>query len=274
MPHLFGKVALETAEHDRGGLTGPGLRHAPPLAPAERSVRKMIPKGILIDCCCVLVGANFGSAIREKIPERLKQPMNVTFGMAAIAIGIVSLVKLETLPAVILALILGSLIGEVLNLDRRIRGLFERVLHRLHFSITGDRDVYMQFYLIVAVTFCASGTNIFGAIYEGATGDFTILLSKGVMDIFAAAIFAATLGRAMNLIVLPQFLILCTCFYCAQFLLPLTTPAMQNDFVAMGGLLTIVLGMGIAQIKQISAVNLLPALVLIWPSSWLFSLLP
>lgn len=233
----------------------------------------MIPKGIIIDCCCVLFGTNLGSTIKSRVPERIKQPMNVIFGIAAIAIGITSMVKLQSLPAVILALILGALAGEMMNLDRRVNSLFERILEKLHFKILGNKEDYMRFYLIVAVTFCASGTNIFGAINEGMTGDFTILLSKAVMDIFAATIFAATLGRAMNLIVLPQFLILCACFHSAQFIMPLTTAAMLNDFIAVGGLLTFVLGLSIAQIKHISAVNLLPSLILIWPSSWLFSLI-
>lgn len=233
----------------------------------------MIPKGIIIDCCCVLFGTNLGSAIKSRVPERIKQPMNAIFGIAAIAIGITSMVKLQSLPAVILALILGALAGEMMNLDRRVNSLFERILEKLHFKISGNKEDYMRFYLIVAVTFCASGTNIFGAINEGISGDFTILLSKAVMDIFAATIFAATLGRAMNLIVLPQFLILCACFYSAQFIMPLTTAAMLNDFIAVGGLLTFVLGLSIAQIKHISAVNLLPSLILIWPSSWLFGLI-
>ena len=233
----------------------------------------MIPKGIIIDCCCVLFGTNLGSTIKSRVPERIKQPMNVIFGIAAIAIGITSMVKLQSLPAVILALILGALAGEMMNLDRRVNSLFERILEKLHFKISGNKEDYMRFYLIVAVTFCASGTNIFGAINEGMTGDFTILLSKAVMDIFAATIFAATLGRAMNLIVLPQFMILCACFYSAQFIMPLTTSAMLNDFIAVGGLLTFVLGLSIAQIKHISAVNLLPSLILIWPSSWLFRLI-
>ncbi len=233
----------------------------------------MIPKGIIIDCCCVLFGTNLGSTIKSRVPERIKQPMNVIFGIAAIAIGITSMVKLQSLPAVILAVILGALAGEMMNLDRRVNSLFERILEKLHFKISGNKEDYMRFYLIVAVTFCASGTNIFGAINEGMTGDFTILLSKAVMDIFAATIFAATLGRAMNLIVLPQFMILCACFYSAQFIIPLTTSAMLNDFIAVGGLLTFVLGLSIAQIKHISAVNLLPSLILIWPSSWLFSLI-
>lgn len=233
----------------------------------------LIPTGIIIDCCCVLLGTNIGSSIKNYVPKRIKQPMNMIFGIAAIAIGITSMIKLQTLPAVILALILGGLIGEILNLDSKVRKFFQIILDKLHFQIVGNRDEYMNFYLIVAVTFCASGTNIFGAINEGVSGDFTILLSKGVMDIFAATIFATTLGRAMNLIVIPQFLILCTCFYCASLIIPLTTEAMLNDFVAVGGLLTFVLGLSIAQIKHISAVNLLPALLLIWPSSWLFSFL-
>lgn len=233
----------------------------------------LIPKGILIDCFCILLGTNIGSAMKNHVPDRIRQPMNVIFGIAAMAIGMVSLIKLQTLPAVILALILGALIGEIINLDGKVKVLFQTVLDKLHFKITGDREEYMRFYLIVAVTFCASGTNIFGAINEGISGDFTILLSKAVMDIFAATIFAATLGRAMNLIVLPQFIILCACFYCAQFIIPYTTQAMLNDFIAVGGLLTFVLGLSIAQIKHISAVNLLPALFLIWPCSWLFGLL-
>lgn len=92
------------------------------------------------------------------------------------------------------------------------------------------------------------------------------------MDIFAAAIFAAVLGTAMNLIVIPQFIILSICFYIAKLLMPFITSTMLNDFIAIGGLLTFVLGLSIAQIKQISAVNLLPSLLLIWPSSYLFSL--
>lgn len=232
----------------------------------------MIPKGIIIDCCCVLLGTNLGGVIKNLVPNRIKQPMNVIFGIAAIAIGLTSIVKLQSLPAVILALILGALIGEIINLDNKIKILFQTVLQKLHFKIQGDKEEYMRFYLIVAVTFCASGTNIFGAMNEGISGDFTILLSKAVMDIFAATIFATTLGRAMNLIVLPQFVILCICFYSAQFILPFITPAILNDFVAVGGLLTLVLGLSIAQIKHISAVNLLPALILVWPCSWLFHL--
>ena len=91
----------------------------------------MVPKGIILDCLCVLLGTNLGSAIKNHIPARINQPMNVIFGLSAIAIGITSVVKLHSLPAVILAFILGGLIGEAVNLDDKIKSLFQRILERL-----------------------------------------------------------------------------------------------------------------------------------------------
>ena len=87
----------------------------------------MVPKGIILDCLCVLLGTNLGSAIKNHIPARINQPMNVIFGLSAIAIGITSVVKLHSLPAVILAFILGGLIGEAVNLDDKIKSLFQRI---------------------------------------------------------------------------------------------------------------------------------------------------
>ena len=48
----------------------------------------MVPKGIILDCLCVLLGTNLGSAIKNHIPARINQPMNVIFGLSDIAIEI------------------------------------------------------------------------------------------------------------------------------------------------------------------------------------------
>ena len=233
----------------------------------------MIPRGVILDCCCVLLGANAGTLLRNKIPTKLQEPLMVIFGMCAIAIGMVSVIKLESLPAVLLALILGTIIGELADLDRRIKTGFLHGLHHLHFKIEGDKEIYIRFYLVVAVTLCASGTNFLGPFQEGATGDMTILMSKAVMDIFAAAIFAMALGFGMNLIVVPQFLILSLCFYAGKWMMSYLDPAAIQNFVAVGGLMTFILGLNIAKIKEVRAANLLPALAVVFPATAFFHLL-
>ena len=228
----------------------------------------LVPVSVLIDCVCVLLGGIMGATFKDRVHERMKEPLNVIFGICAIGIGVYSFIKLHALPPVILSLVMGAMIGEFLDLDARVKRLFLRIFDRFNFKIHGDHDQYMNFYVVVAVTFCASGTNIFGAMNEGITGDMNILLSKAAMDLFAGAIFASSLGYAMNLIVVPQFLILSSCFYLARFIMHFITAEMFADFLAVGGLLTFALGLSIARIKAINAVNLLPALVIAMPISY------
>lgn len=76
------------------------------------------------------------------------------------------------------------------------------------------------------VLFCASGTGIYGSLDEGMSGDITILVSKSILDFFTAAIFAASLGYAVSIIAIPQFIIFFILFLLARFILPFTTPAM------------------------------------------------
>lgn len=233
----------------------------------------MFPKGVIIYCVCVLGGINLGRLLQAVIPERIKKSMKVFIGISAVVVGITAIVKCRSLPAVVMALIFGALIGEFIDLDKIVCRIFEKLLSKFNFQIKGNEEDYMKFFLTVVVTLCASGTNIFGAINEGMSEDSTILLSKAVMDIVATMIFASSLGRALNLIVPIQCISLISFFYLAHVLMPFATEIMLNDFVAMGGVITLILGLNMAQIKQIKAMNLLPALLLIWPFSWLYCLI-
>lgn len=51
--------------------------------------------------------------------------------------------------------------------------------------------------------FCTGSTGILGAIGEGVNGDSTVLLTKSVMDIFAAFAFAAHMGPMIACIAIP-----------------------------------------------------------------------
>lgn len=54
---------------------------------------------------------------------------------------------------------------------------------------------------------------------------------------------------------------------CATLILPLTTPAMMDDFSAVGGLLLVATGLRVCGIKMFPVVNMLPALLLAMPIS-------
>jgi hypothetical protein len=121
------------------------------------------------------------------------------------------------------------------------------------------------------VLFCASGTGIYGAIVSGMTGDHSILIAKSILDLFTALIFACTLGSVVATIAIPQFIIFGLLFLCSGFIFPLTTETMIADFKACGGFLILATGFRMIKVKMFPIADMIPAMILVMPISWLWS---
>ena len=101
-------------------------------------------------------------------------------------------------------------------------------------------------------------------------GDATILISKSILDFFAAVIFGANLGLVVSLIAVPQLIILTALFLIAHLVFPLTTPDMILDFKAVGGILMVASGFRIIAVKMFPTADMIPMMVVIMPISWLW----
>ena len=223
-----------------------------------------MPIGILINVAAVVAGGFLGSLIGDKLPEQLKSTMTNVFGVCAMTMGVSSIPLMQNMPAVIFAVILGTLIGILLDIDGHIRKGTGAALRKLRLSV-GENERLM---VTAMVLFCASGTGIYGSLTSGMTGDHSILIAKSILDIFTAMIFACSLGLVTSLIAVPQAVIFLILFFCARLIFPLTTPAMVNDFKACGGLIMLATGFRIAKIKDFPIAYMIPAMILVWPISY------
>lgn len=244
-----------------------------------------MPFGVIVNAFSVLFGGLIGGFLGDKIPERLRLALPLTFGVASMAMGVNYTVKLKVLPAVILALILGSAIGELIKLEDIIGKAAQSVRGPIEGLFSGKRseaieevavtldnqNAFMEKFVGILILFCASGTGIFGALNEGMTGDHSILLTKSILDFFTAGIFATSLGVLVGFICIPQIIILLALFFSATFVLPLTTPTMIADFTACGGMIMLATGFRISGIKAFPVANMIPALILVMPISHLWT---
>lgn len=71
-------------------------------------------------------------------------------------------------------------------------------------------------------------------------------------------------------IAVPQFIFFSLLFWSASFIMPLTNPQMIGDFMACGGILAIITGFRICELKQFRVANTLPALFIVMPLSQLW----
>lgn len=232
--------------------------------------------GPYINGAAVLFGSLGGAALANRMPQRLRSAMPLTFGAASMAMSIILINKAVHMPVMVLSGILGALVGELIYLERGIgkigskaKNLVERIAPAPKGELSGEE--FLEKFVAIIVLFCASGTGIFGSMHEGMTGDASVLIAKSFLDFFTAMIFATTLGYAVATIFVPQLIIQLALAFGAALILPLTTPAMQADFSAVGGLLMLATGFRICGIKIFPVANMLPALLFAMPISALWT---
>lgn len=232
-----------------------------------------MPIGIITNVCAVFIGTIIGGSIRKFLPRHLIEELPKIFGICSVTIGIVSIIGVKTLPMVIMAVIIGFVIGELCHLYDHVHKIFSVVLKKLPFHIEGNHNEYMALYLLVVLMFSMSGTGLFGALTEGMSGDSSVLISKSVLDFFTAILFGAALGYAQGLICIPQFFILMACFLLAKAILPYINDIMIADFKACGGVITMITGLTVSKILNVKAMNLVPALILVMPFVGLYMMI-
>jgi uncharacterized membrane protein YqgA involved in biofilm formation len=231
--------------------------------------------GPYVNGAAVLAGSLAGAFLGPRLGKNLRNRMPMVFGCASIGLGVAMIVKVKYLAPTVLALVLGALIGELVQLEAgvqkissRARGLVEKIAKP---SGELSQEEFLEKFVALLALFCFSGTGVFGTMNEGMTGDPTLLVVKAILDLFTAPIFAASLGYTVATLAIPQFLVQASLFLAAGFILPLTTPEMIADFSACGGMIMLATGFRISGIKQFPVANMLPALFLSMPLSALWA---
>lgn len=228
--------------------------------------------GPWINSGALLVGGALGSLLGKVIPKRVKESLPLSCGIISAGIGSVMMNKVHTIPPVAMAMLTGAFIGEILFLEKRLEQAINWLQHRITKGSSAHLPPsFVLKFVTILVLFCVSGMGIFGSMQEGISGDATILITKSILDLFTAIIFATELGLSVMLIAIPQIAIQSSLFFGAILLLPLITPAMQADFSACGGIVMLATGLRICGIKIFPIVNMLPALILVMPFSALWA---
>ena len=232
-----------------------------------------MPIGVIINTVAIFLGGIAGALLGNKLPEKYKEQLNLIFGLCSMGMGISSIVLMKYMPAVVFALIIGTIVGLVFKLGDKVYELCSK-LQKVMIRIVPKKETnmseteFLATLITVIVLFCSSGMGIYGSLSEGMTGDSSLLITKSILDFFTAAIFACNLGYIVSLISVPQFVIFTTLFLSASFIVPLTTPDMIADFKACGGFLMVAAGFRILKLKMFPVVDMIPAMILVMPFSW------
>lgn len=240
-----------------------------------------MPLGIICNGLAIVTGGILGATAGHRLKPEFKEQMNLVFGVCSMGMGISSIVLMKNMPAVIFALVVGTVLGMAIHLGlwiNRGAALMQKPIAKCFGSGNGSmtEEEFLEQLVTVIVLFCASGTGIYGSLTAGMTGDHSVLISKSILDFFTAAIFACNLGYVISVISIPQCTIFFLLFMAAGMIYPLTVPEMIDDFKACGGFLMLATGFRMIRLKQFPTADMILAMVLVMPLSyaWMFWIMP
>lgn len=234
-----------------------------------------MPIGVIVNSLGIFVGGLLGGSVGKKLSREAKESLTMIFGLCAFLMAVVNMIALENLPAVVLSLIVGLLVGMGLRFDEKINqaaAKMERWVAKVIPSGNRGLDPETYFFQLttIIVLFCASGTGIYGSLESGMTGDHGLLITKTLLDFFTAMIFSASLGPVVSFIAVPQAIVFLSLFYAGEIILAYTTLAMIADFKAVGGVLILASALNILELKRLPVTNMIPAMAVSLPISYLW----
>jgi uncharacterized protein len=221
--------------------------------------------GTLVNIATVIVGTTFGMLLKSKLPKKLVKTVFQAIGLFTLVLGVIMSLKISSFLIIVFSLVLGSISGELADLEKGMERLSEQLKRKI--KMGGER--FSEGLLTAFLLFCMGSMTILGAFDEGMKGDTTLLITKSVMDGFAAMALSSALGIGVGFSVIPLLIYQGGLTIFASYLGEFFSETMINELTAVGGILLIGLGINILEIKKIKIFNILPALLFVVFFTWI-----
>jgi uncharacterized membrane protein YqgA involved in biofilm formation len=159
----------------------------------------------------------------------------------------------------IICFAVGGLIGEALKIEQRIEHFGEWL--KIKTKSQGDSS-FVDAFVVASVTVCVGAMAVVGALTDGLTGDYSILMAKALLDFIIIMIMTASMGKGCAFSAIPVAIFQGTITLLARFVEPLMTDAALSNLSLTGSMLIFCIGINLLWGHKVSVANLLPTIFL------------
>ena len=229
-------------------------------------VEIMLLQGTAVNILAIAAGALLGRAAGTLLSERVHRTIMAGLGLSVLLIGLQLGLRCQQPLIAIGSLLIGGLIGEWINIERRLEAFGIR-LERL-----SSGDGVARGFVSASLLFCVGAMAIMGSIQDGSGNAPTILYAKSALDGIAAVALASTLGIGVLYSALPVLLYQGGITLVASSAAAILTTSVMTEMNAVGGLLIVAIGLDLLGIKRFAVGNLLPSVFVSIGLMWLCGL--
>lgn len=220
--------------------------------------------GTIVNALAIVVGSLIGMFVKGGISEKVSKTIMEGLALCVLLIGLSNIVGvLDKLGSngtlvIILSIVIGSGIGEKIDIDKKIENLGKSIEEKLK----GKGGRVADGFVTASLLFCIGAMAIIGSLESGLSGNHSTLFAKSILDGITSIIIASSLGIGVTISSVSVFLYQGLITICASYLKPLLVDAVIANMTAVGGLLIIALSLNMIGASKIKVANMLPAIFL------------
>ena len=216
----------------------------------------MILLGSLVNGGAIVVGGLVGMFAGKLLPERLRTSVMAALSLMTIGIAVPGLLKSSNALIPIISMVIGTIIGELLNIDAAVNKLGENLQKRF----SGSRVT--EGFVTGSLVFAIGALAVMGPLQSGLQHQHDLLFSKSVIDGVASIVFAPTLGLGVALSGLMVFAVEGSIALLASVVAPYLGEAVVNEITFVGSLLIVGISLNLLGITKLRILNMVPAILL------------
>ena len=215
--------------------------------------------GVIVNVITVIIGSSIGLLFKKGIGEKVSKAAMIGLGACTLYIGISGSLSGENVLILIASVVLGAVVGTLLNIDGAINRLAKKVEER--FKKEGSNTSIAEGFIAATLLFCVGSMTVTGSIQAGLTGDNSILITKAMLDLVSSMMLASSLGIGVLLSSVAVFVIQGGLVMLAGLISPLMSTGAINEMTCAGSILIIMIGTNLMGITKIKVADFLPAIL-------------
>ena len=216
----------------------------------------MILLGSLVNGAAVVVGGLVGLFAGKLLPERLRGSLMSALSLMTIGIAAPGLLKSANALIPIISMVVGTIIGELLNIDAAVNKLGDALQKKCNGSPITEG------FVIGSLVFAVGALAVMGALESGLQHQHSILISKAVIDGVGALVFASTMGLGVALSGVTVLVAEGSMALLASLVAPFLGEAVVNEITFVGSLLIVGISLNLLGVTKLRILNMVPAILL------------
>lgn len=230
----------------------------------------MFGLGTIINVAAIVIGGLLGALFGKLLKEQHQDALCKICGICTLFIGISGALegmltvtdgKVQSGGSLLIigCLAIGTFVGELLDLE----GLLERFGNWLKIKTGNSKDkTFVEGFVTASLTVCIGAMAVVGAIEDGLTGDYSILLTKSILDLIIILVMTGSMGKGCAFSAIPVGIFQGTFTVLAVLIKPIITAAAMANLSLVGSILIFCVGVNLVWGKKVRVANMLPSIVL------------